>query len=112
MGLHQHASARGIAATTHRRHASTRRAPPLRVCRSRLMPPPLPLTSPTRDCSPYRLGDSAYRTSSEFRLGIRRLGLHYSLAVDPQTTVFGMIGNRRGEPRGKDSRAVSWLAPK
>jgi SRSO17 transposase len=34
------------------------------------------------------LGDSAYGSSSDFRLGIRRLDLQYSLAVDPKTTVY------------------------
>lgn len=44
------------------------------------------------------LGDSAYGTSSDFRLELRKLGLHYSLAVDPQTKVFevGEVLNRGG----------------
>jgi SRSO17 transposase len=44
------------------------------------------------------LGDSAYGTSSDFRRELRRLGLHYSLGVDPQTTVFevGKAVNRGG----------------
>ena len=48
------------------------------------------------------LADSAYGTSSDFRLGVRRLGLHYSLAVDPKTTVFevGEALNRGGQAIG------------
>lgn len=44
------------------------------------------------------LGDSAYGNSSEFRLELRRLDLHFSLAVDPRTTVFevGEVVNRGG----------------
>lgn len=44
------------------------------------------------------LGDSAYGSSSDFRLELRRLGLHYSLAVDAKTTVFevGEVVNRGG----------------
>ena len=44
------------------------------------------------------LGDSAYGTSSDFRLEVRRLGLHYSLGVSPQTKVFevGEVVNRGG----------------
>ena len=44
------------------------------------------------------LGDSAYGTSSDFRHGVRQLGLHYSLGVDPQTTVWenGDVVNRGG----------------
>jgi SRSO17 transposase len=44
------------------------------------------------------LGDSAYGTSSDFRLEVRRLGLHYSLGVAPQTKVFevGDVVNRGG----------------
>lgn len=44
------------------------------------------------------LGDSAYGTSSDFRLELRRLGLHYSLGVAPNTTVFeiGDVVNRGG----------------
>ena len=34
------------------------------------------------------LGDSAYGTSSDFRLELRRRGLHYALGVGPQTKVF------------------------
>lgn len=34
------------------------------------------------------LADSAYGSSSDFRLELRRLGLHFSVGVDPQTTVF------------------------
>lgn len=44
------------------------------------------------------LGDSAYGTSSDFRLELRRLGLHYSVGVDAKTTVFevGEVVNRGG----------------
>ena len=44
------------------------------------------------------LGDCAYGTSSDFRLEVRRLGLHYSLGVAPQTKVFevGEVVNRGG----------------
>jgi SRSO17 transposase len=34
------------------------------------------------------LADAAYGTSSEFRHELRRRGLHYSVGVDPQTTVY------------------------
>ena len=34
------------------------------------------------------LADAAYGTSSEFRHELRRRGLHYSVGVEPQTTVF------------------------
>jgi SRSO17 transposase len=33
------------------------------------------------------LGDTAYGSSSEFRQGVRSLGLHYAVAVYPNTTV-------------------------
>ncbi len=44
------------------------------------------------------LADSAYGSSSDFRLELRRLGLDYSLGVDPKTTVFevGKVVNRGG----------------
>lgn len=44
------------------------------------------------------LGDTAYGSSSDFRLELRRLGLDYSLAVDPRTTVYevGEVVNRGG----------------
>jgi len=44
------------------------------------------------------LGDSAYGTSSDFRLEVSRLGLKYSLGVSPQTKVFevGEVVNRGG----------------
>ncbi|MBX5484939.1 MAG: transposase [Myxococcaceae bacterium] len=48
------------------------------------------------------LGDSAYGTSSDFRLELRRLGLHYSLGVDPQTTVFEV-----GEAVTRGGHAIS-----
>jgi SRSO17 transposase len=44
------------------------------------------------------LGDTAYGTSKEFRKGVRSLGLHYGLAVDPKTTVLLM--NKRGHVQG------------
>jgi SRSO17 transposase len=34
------------------------------------------------------LGDASYGTSSDFRLELRRLGLDYSLGVNPETKVF------------------------
>jgi SRSO17 transposase len=34
------------------------------------------------------LADTAYGTSSDFRLELRSMGLHYAVAVDPKTTVF------------------------
>lgn len=34
------------------------------------------------------LGDAGYGTSSDFRLEVRQLGLHYSVATSPQTKVF------------------------
>lgn len=34
------------------------------------------------------LADAAYGTSSEFRHELRRRGLHYSMGVEPQTTVY------------------------
>jgi SRSO17 transposase len=34
------------------------------------------------------LGDSAYGSSKEFRRGVRELGLHYGLGVDPKTSVL------------------------
>jgi len=44
------------------------------------------------------LGDTAYGSSSDFRLGVRTLDLHYSLGVDPRTTVYevGEVVNRGG----------------
>lgn len=44
------------------------------------------------------LADSAYGTSSDFRHQVRKLGLHFSLAVNPETTVFevGEVVNRGG----------------
>lgn len=53
------------------------------------------------------LGDTAYGTSSQFRAHLRSLGLHYALAVDPQTAVC--LLDERGRPRG-DARSVSDLA--
>lgn len=53
------------------------------------------------------LGDTAYGTSSQFRAHLRSLGLHYAVAVDPQTTVC--LLDERERPRG-DARSVSDLA--
>jgi len=46
------------------------------------------------------LADSAYGTSSAFRDGVRSLGLHYAVGVNPQTTVdlLDSIGRPRGKP--------------
>ena len=43
------------------------------------------------------LADSAYGSSREFRDGIRELGLHYAVGVDPKTAVmvFDKLGRRR-----------------
>jgi SRSO17 transposase len=45
------------------------------------------------------LADSAYGSSRDFRDGIRELGLHYAVGVDPKTTVvvFDKLGRRRDE---------------
>jgi len=67
------------------------------------------------------LGDSAYGSSSEFRCEIRRLGLDYSLGVNPLTNIFEVeeVVNRGGaaislrelasklDARGK-FRRVTW----
>nr|WP_244225100.1 IS701 family transposase [Corallococcus sicarius] len=53
------------------------------------------------------LGDTAYGTSSQFRAHLRSLGLHYAVAVDPQTSVH--VLNEQGRPRG-NVRSVSDLA--
>ena len=34
------------------------------------------------------LGDSAYGSSSEFREGVRKLGLDFGVGVDPKTSVW------------------------
>lgn len=46
------------------------------------------------------LADSAYGTSGAFREGVRALGPHYAVGVNPQTTVYLLDsqGRRRGEP--------------
>jgi SRSO17 transposase len=36
------------------------------------------------------LADSAYGSSRDFRDGIRELGLHYAVGVDPKTTIVGV----------------------
>jgi SRSO17 transposase len=48
------------------------------------------------------LADSAYGTSRQFRDGIRALGLHYAVGVDPKTVVavFDSLGRRRDVPVG------------
>jgi SRSO17 transposase len=53
------------------------------------------------------LGDTAYGSSSEFRARVRGLGLHYAVAVSPQTTVC-LLDEEAG-PRG-DALSVSGLA--
>lgn len=46
------------------------------------------------------LTDTAYGSSSQFRHGIRELGLHYAVAVDQKTTVWRIDkrDGRRGDP--------------
>ncbi len=53
------------------------------------------------------LGDSAYGSSSEFREGVRKLGLDFGVGVDPKTTVWGLDSAER--PHG-DTVAVRELA--
>jgi SRSO17 transposase len=53
------------------------------------------------------LGDTGYGSSSQFRAHLRALGLHYAVAVDPQTTVLRLDEN--GRPQG-DARSVADLA--
>jgi SRSO17 transposase len=53
------------------------------------------------------LGDTAYGSSSEFRQGVRVLGLHYAVAVYPHTTVS--LLDEEGRPRA-DALSVSALA--
>jgi SRSO17 transposase len=53
------------------------------------------------------LGDSAYGSSSQFRQGVRSLGLHYAVAVYPHTTVH-LLTEETG-PRG-EALSVSKLA--
>ena len=53
------------------------------------------------------LGDAGYGSSSQFRAHLRSLGLHYAVAVDPQTTVC--LLDEKGHPRGS-VRSVSDLA--
>ena len=45
------------------------------------------------------LADSAYGTSRDFRAGVRAMGLHYAVGVDPKTVVvvFDRLGRRRDE---------------
>ena len=44
------------------------------------------------------LADAAYGSSSKFREGVRELGLHYAMGVDPQTSVWLLDAmNRRSE---------------
>lgn len=46
------------------------------------------------------LGDTAFGTSSDFRLALRRMGMDYALAVTKTTKVWRMdrLGRRRGAP--------------
>jgi SRSO17 transposase len=53
------------------------------------------------------LGDTAYGSSSEFRQGVRSLGLHYAVAVYAHTTVH--LLDEEGNPRG-EALSVSELA--
>jgi SRSO17 transposase len=53
------------------------------------------------------LADTAYGSCSQFRAHLRSRGLHYAVAVSPQTTVC--LLNEKGRPRG-DARSVSDLA--
>jgi SRSO17 transposase len=53
------------------------------------------------------LGDTAYGSSSEFRQGIRSLGLHYAVAVYPHTTVH--LLDEEGSPRS-EALSISQLA--
>jgi SRSO17 transposase len=53
------------------------------------------------------LADTAYGSSSQFRAHLRSLGLHYAVAVVPQSTVC--LLDEKGRPR-KDARSVSDLA--
>jgi SRSO17 transposase len=45
------------------------------------------------------LADKAYGTSRDFQVGIRKLGLHYAMGIDPRTVVmvFDKLGRRRDE---------------
>jgi SRSO17 transposase len=47
------------------------------------------------------LADTAFGSSSDFRLELRKLGLHYAVAVDPQTTVFEI-----GTPLQRGGQAI------
>jgi SRSO17 transposase len=53
------------------------------------------------------LGDTAYGSSSEFRQGVRSLGLHYALAVSSATTVH--LLEQEGRPR-EEALSVAELA--
>ena len=55
------------------------------------------------------LGDTAYGSSSEFRQGVRALGLHYAVAVYPHTTVHLLEeeGGARGEALSVSELATS-----
>jgi SRSO17 transposase len=53
------------------------------------------------------LGDTAYGSSSQFRQGVRSLGLHYAVAVYPHTTVH--LLDEEGRPRD-EAPSVSELA--
>jgi SRSO17 transposase len=45
------------------------------------------------------LADSGYGNSTEFRRGIRDLGLHYAAGILPQTTVFTVPGDASSDSR-------------
>lgn len=48
------------------------------------------------------LADTAYGSSSDFRLELRKRGLHYAVAVDPKTTVFEI-----GAPLQRGGHAIN-----
>jgi len=53
------------------------------------------------------LADAAYGTSSEFRISVRELGIHYAVAVNSDTKVWQLdsLGRRRGEAIAVESLA-------
>lgn len=48
------------------------------------------------------LADAAYGSSADFREGVRALGLHYAVGVDPKTTVW-LLGGSSGRSEGAAS---------
>ena len=60
------------------------------------------------------LGDSAYGAGGDFRLALRKFGLHYSLGVHSNTTVFevGQAINRGGKAIGLRDLAFKLMANK